>query len=274
MMNMNKDERKPMVLAVDFDGVLCEDKYPKIGKADKDMLVYFINRRAAGDKIILWTCRKGIYLNNAVAWCKKRGLEFDAVNENLPEYIKKYGGDTRKVFADLYFDDRNGEHLFREPEPPKNMDHIAYPDWQYKYHGDNNEVIYSAAHCHNLIMILNLVNGTVKIIDYGRVNFTDIKSEAPYKGAMKGDVRAAAVDYIHAVYPIQLPYIAPLDPYDIIGSGEFIKYGLFYVAGVRKPDGGCIDVDQWFTYNPEEHILTPISIRKRNRIIRKFRRIK
>lgn len=103
--------RLQQVIAVDFDGVLCEDRYPKIGEPKEDMIKYFKQRKADGDKLILWTCRKGIYLNNAVAWCRKRGLEFDAVNENLPEYIEKYRGDTRKVFADIYVDDRAGSIL-------------------------------------------------------------------------------------------------------------------------------------------------------------------
>jgi hypothetical protein len=95
------------ILAVDFDGLLCENEYPKIGKANDKAIEYFKMRREEGDKLILWTCRKGIYLNNAIAWCRKRGLEFDAVNENLPEMVKAFHGDTRKIFANEYFDDRN-----------------------------------------------------------------------------------------------------------------------------------------------------------------------
>ena len=45
-------------------------------------------------------------LEDAVAWCKERGLEFDAVNENLPELIELYGNDCRKINADIYIDDK------------------------------------------------------------------------------------------------------------------------------------------------------------------------
>ena len=31
---------------------------------------------------------------------------FDCVNENLPEVIKEFGSDTRKIFAHEYIDDR------------------------------------------------------------------------------------------------------------------------------------------------------------------------
>ena len=46
-------------------------------------------------------------LEDAVSWCRKYGLEFDAINDNLPESIKCYGNNSRKVDADFYIDDRN-----------------------------------------------------------------------------------------------------------------------------------------------------------------------
>lgn len=95
------------IIAVDFDGTLCENKYPEIGEPKNNMLDYVKVRREYGDKIILWTCRVGEMLENAVKWCAERGLEFDAVNENLPEVIESFGGDTRKIFANEYIDDRN-----------------------------------------------------------------------------------------------------------------------------------------------------------------------
>ena len=46
-------------------------------------------------------------LDNAVRWCRNKGLIFDAVNENLPSVIAEFGTDTRKIFANEYIDDRN-----------------------------------------------------------------------------------------------------------------------------------------------------------------------
>ena len=40
-------------------------------------------------------------------WCRLQGLVFDAVNEPLPEQIKRWGNDTRKIYADYYIDDKN-----------------------------------------------------------------------------------------------------------------------------------------------------------------------
>ena len=96
-----------MIIAVDFDGTLCEDKFPEIGAAYEIRLKRLKHLKQCGCKLILWTCRNGAMLTSAVDWCKAHGLEFDAVNENLPEVQKKWGGDTRKVFCNMYIDDKN-----------------------------------------------------------------------------------------------------------------------------------------------------------------------
>ena len=56
--------------------------------------------------MILWTCREGEDLERAIAWCDSLGLSFDAVNDNLPDIIEKYGCNSRKISCDFYIDDR------------------------------------------------------------------------------------------------------------------------------------------------------------------------
>lgn len=94
------------IIAVDFDGTLCENAWPGIGEARAGVIDYVLGQQMTGAKIILWTNRRGEKLAEAVKWCAARGLAFDAVNENLPEIIERFGGDTRKVFANEYLDDR------------------------------------------------------------------------------------------------------------------------------------------------------------------------
>ena len=94
------------VIAVDFDGCLCVKKWPDIGAPNWDAIHALIRRKAEGDKVILWTCRDGQQLEDAVLWCMNHGLRFDAVNENLPENIDFFGNDCRKVWANEYWDDR------------------------------------------------------------------------------------------------------------------------------------------------------------------------
>lgn len=94
------------VIAVDFDGTLCRNAWPEIGAPNERLIVLLKDRHRHGVKLILWTCREGEMLDAAVRWCAERGLTFDALNENLPERIAQYGGDCRKISADLYIDDK------------------------------------------------------------------------------------------------------------------------------------------------------------------------
>ena len=102
----NMSSRNYTIYAVDFDGTLCEAKFPEIGAPNMALINHLIKRRKQGNKVILWTCRVGEWLQNAVDWCKEKGLEFDAVNTNIPEMIEYFGNDPRKIFADLYIDDK------------------------------------------------------------------------------------------------------------------------------------------------------------------------
>lgn len=99
-------ERRYKIYAVDFDGTLCEDQFPAIGKPNISLIEYLAEKRIKGDKLLLWTCRVGERLQEAVRWCREYGLEFDAINANLPEMIEKFGADCRKIFADVYIDDK------------------------------------------------------------------------------------------------------------------------------------------------------------------------
>ena len=97
----------PLVIAVDFDGTLCENKYPDIGEPIQPIIDFCKNMKADGHKLILWTCREGELLAKAIVWCFEHRLFFDAYNENLKERIEQYGTDPRKIGADFYMDDRN-----------------------------------------------------------------------------------------------------------------------------------------------------------------------
>ena len=102
------------IIAVDFDGTLCENKWPEIGEANMEIIKYLQKEKKKGAKIILWTCRTGKKLMNAILWCSVRGLVFDSVNENVPEAILEFGSDTRKVFAHEYIDDKTC-NMFKLP---------------------------------------------------------------------------------------------------------------------------------------------------------------
>lgn len=95
----------PYIIAVDFDGTLCESNWPDLGIPNLELIRYLKDERHRGTRLILWTCRTGDRLEVAVNWCQQHGLQFDAVNENLPEVISYFGRDSRKIFAHEYIDD-------------------------------------------------------------------------------------------------------------------------------------------------------------------------
>lgn len=97
---------KHRIFAVDFDGTLCENAWPEIGEPHTEMIESVKKLRQDGHEIILWTCREGNDLEKALSWCAERGLTFDAVNDNLEETKKFFGGNSRKIVADFYIDDK------------------------------------------------------------------------------------------------------------------------------------------------------------------------
>lgn len=93
-------------IAIDFDGCLCSNAFPEIGAPHWDVIAKAKMEQKNGAGLILWTCREGLSLQEAIDACSIWGLEFDAVNESLPEWIEAFGNNPRKVGATEYWDDR------------------------------------------------------------------------------------------------------------------------------------------------------------------------
>ena len=97
-----------MIIAVDFDGTIVEHKYPAIGEEipfATDTLKMLIREH---HKLILWSVSEGKLLDEAVEWCRQRGVEFYAVNRDYPEEtINNNQHFSRKLKADVFIDDRN-----------------------------------------------------------------------------------------------------------------------------------------------------------------------
>ena len=97
-----------MIIAVDFDGTIVEHRYPQIGKEIPFAIATLKKLQKEHHLLILWSVREGKLLKEAVEYCRNRGLEFYAVNSNLPEEEQESTSiRSRKVNADLYIDDRN-----------------------------------------------------------------------------------------------------------------------------------------------------------------------
>lgn len=97
-----------MIIAVDFDGTIVQDRYPEIGNerifATQTLRALIQERH----QLVLWTVRQGEELEEAVEWCRQRGVEFYAVNKDYPdEDVEKNCHYSRKLKVDIFIDDRN-----------------------------------------------------------------------------------------------------------------------------------------------------------------------
>jgi len=97
---------KPKTIAVDFDGTIVENRYPKIGNPVLFAIETLHHLQEDGHLLILWTYRTGKELDEAVTFCKQKGIKFYAVNKSYPEEIFD-GSMSRKIQADIFIDDRN-----------------------------------------------------------------------------------------------------------------------------------------------------------------------
>ena len=97
-----------MKIAVDFDGTIVEHRYPNIGKEIPFAISTLKKLCDEQHLLILWSVREGDLLEEAVNYCKKRGLEFYAINSNHPEeHLQEEELNSRKLNVDLFIDDRN-----------------------------------------------------------------------------------------------------------------------------------------------------------------------
>lgn len=96
-----------MIIAVDFDGTLCRDAYPSIGEPMLGAVESMQRLKAEGHYLIIWTCRTGDLLKDAINWLLEHQIPFDRVNDHCPDNVAKYGEGGLKVYADLYIDDKN-----------------------------------------------------------------------------------------------------------------------------------------------------------------------
>ena len=93
-------------IAIDFDGCLCTDAFPAIGAPNWPVIKRAQVEQRAGAGLILWTCREGQILQDAISACEGWGLAFDSINESLPDWIEAFGNQPRKVGASEYWDDK------------------------------------------------------------------------------------------------------------------------------------------------------------------------
>ena len=102
-----------MIIAIDFDGTIVTDQFPEVGELVAGAKDAINQLYKDGYTIIIWSCRTGSKKAKAIEFLVKQGVKFHYFNESCFENLKQYNFvDTRKVYADLYIDDRM---LFKLP---------------------------------------------------------------------------------------------------------------------------------------------------------------
>ena len=76
-------------IAVDFDGTIVTHEYPKIGTEIPFAIETLKMLIRDHHRLILWSVREGQLLQEAVDWCKERGVEFWAVNKDYQKNVLK-----------------------------------------------------------------------------------------------------------------------------------------------------------------------------------------
>jgi len=98
--------KRQRIVAIDFDGTIVEDTWPTIGNLRPDVLRVIKRLRDNGDNIVIWTCRQGKDLSDAIKFLDKNDIPYDAINENV-ESVKVDFNPFPKIYYDVLIDDKN-----------------------------------------------------------------------------------------------------------------------------------------------------------------------
>ena len=96
----------PKIVAIDFDGTLVADKYPSIGEPNLDMFQLCARLKEAGVKLILWTCRDGDFLKDAVDYiCNGIAPQKRETVLSEEETVRDHADISSREFTNIDFED-------------------------------------------------------------------------------------------------------------------------------------------------------------------------
>lgn len=98
---------KHKLFCIDFDGTIAYDAWPGVGELIPGAKETMLKIKELGGEIAIWTCRTDEHAQNAKDFLDKNGIPYDYFNKPFAEHVNIYGGDnSRKIFSDVYIDDR------------------------------------------------------------------------------------------------------------------------------------------------------------------------
>lgn len=107
---------KQFIIAIDFDGTIVEHKFPSIGPLIPGAKEMINNLCDDGHQIIIWTTRSSYSEIEVVEFLQNSGINYHYINQNAKKFIDllqsqpmfgKYEHEPRKIYADIYIDDRS-----------------------------------------------------------------------------------------------------------------------------------------------------------------------
>ena len=109
-----KPNRK-LIIAVDFDGTIVEHKFPAIGELLPGAKETLNHWNSLGYDVIIWTCRNQsephhpewteAHIGAVKDFLDKNEIKYTTINSDSPNI--SFWLQARKVYADVYIDDRN-----------------------------------------------------------------------------------------------------------------------------------------------------------------------
>lgn len=118
-----------MIIAIDFDGTIVQNDFPRIGKLLPGAAECIERLYNDGHYIIIWTCRCADDLSAAVNFLLENEIPFHRINDNNPVNTAKYNSNSRKVYAHTYIDDKN---IGGFPGWEMVMQHVEIMEREYK----------------------------------------------------------------------------------------------------------------------------------------------
>lgn len=246
---------KPNIIAVDFDGTLCENKWPEIGMPNEELIEYLKKRQAAGEKLILWTNRVDERLDEVIKWYEEHGLVFDTVNDNLWDYGRACYESALKAFNSLCEDGHSGfsigstkailnRLINNKPLLPIEDTDDVWNDISDISGLKGEEVNYQCKRMPSLFKYV-YADGTVEYIDVDRYHGANINClDATYRSGLIDTV-------MDELYPITMPYMPADRAFKIYtedflvdpSKGDYDTVGILYAI---TPSLERVEINRYF----------------------------
>jgi hypothetical protein len=93
---------------IDFDGTIVTDGvFPEIGNLKPHAKRVIDKIVEHGGRVAIWTCRSGYREMLVRDWLIDNQIPFETLNEPFADVVEIYGNGGRKIFCDVYIDDRS-----------------------------------------------------------------------------------------------------------------------------------------------------------------------